>query len=229
MALKYALFKNNLTEQPTLRAVPQNVESYQLKDLLDEMTVPGGVTTTQAAAVLDAFMCAQRKILKRGGAINTEYYNIHPCISGTFTDDQDAFDGARHEIYFSAQLGTWFNDVAVNIDTQKVAAVERVPHPALCRDSESGTVNGTLTPGKPGKVTGDLLKFDEADPLQGVFFVNGAAETRAAKYLDNTNGTIIFTVPDTLAAGSWALEVRAIIQGTKSIRTGRLKDFLSVA
>jgi len=229
VSLKYALFKNNLTEQPCLRAVPQSVESYQLKDLLEEMVVPGGVTTTQAAAVLDSFMAAQRKVLKRGGAINTEYYNVYPCISGVFESETDSFDKERHQLYFSAQLGTWFNTVTEGVDMQKVKGQERLPVLKLYEDNGSGMANSALTPGKPGKLTGDHLKFDEKDPLQGVFFVSGASEVKAGKSVENTSGKIIFTVPDTLAAGVYALEVRSILHGTKALRAGRLKETLTVS
>jgi len=230
MNLKYALFKNMLVEDENNHmAIPQDVETYRMQDLISEMAVPGGVTRTQAAAVLESFIGVQEKLLRQGCAIQTDLYLIHPRISGTFNGPNDSFDPARHKIRFSANLGSRMKAVAAAIQTEKVKGQSRQPQPASFTDTINGGENTSATPGKVGEISGELLKFDASDALQGVFFISGAQEYRAAKYLRNTAGILSFYIPEELIAGTYRVEIRAILTGTKSIRIGTLNAMLTVA
>lgn len=228
--LNYALHQTKITDAPDdYHAIPQNVISYQLCDLLEEMVVPGGVTTTQAAAVLESFMGAQEKILKRGGSINTEFYNIYPRISGKFTSPDDNFDPGRHQVHFSVRMGTRFQPLASQITPQKVAAKLRVPELSTYIDSASGTNNQTLTPGKVGEIKGEYLKLDPTDTEQGVFFISGTNTYRSETYLRNTNSTLMFYIPDQIEAGEYKIEVRTILPGNREMRTGALSGTVTAA
>ncbi len=60
-----------------------------------------------------------------------------------------------------------------------------------------------------GQVNGHRLKFDQADPTQGVFFIAvDGSETRASLMVKNTARQLIFEAPAGLAAGDYTLEVR---------------------
>jgi len=230
MNLKYALFKNRLVEDENNHmAVPQNVAIYHMADLIKEMAVPGGVTRTQAAAVLESFIGVQEKLLEQGCAIQTDLYLIHPHISGSFNGPNDSFDPARHKIRFSANLGSRMKAVAAAIQTEKVKGQSRKPQPENFIDTFNGVDNKSATPGKVGDISGELLKFDASDAQQGVFFISGAQEYRAAKYLHNTAGLLSFYIPEELIAGTYRVEIRAILTGTKSIRIGTLDAVLTVA
>ena len=81
-----------------------------------------------------------------------------------------------------------------------------------------------------GQIIGHRLKFDPADPQQGIFFIaSDDSETRVAIVGKNKPGELIFLVPDGLASGEYLLEVRAIPRGSHDLRTGALKATLTVA
>ncbi|MDZ7693882.1 MAG: DUF4469 domain-containing protein [Balneolaceae bacterium] len=85
-------------------------------------------------------------------------------------------------------------------------------------------VGWILTPGSGARITGALLKFDQKDPNQGVFFVNiedGSATRVETTMLKNKPSELIFMNP-LLDPGTYYLEVRSILTGNTKIRTGRL-------
>ncbi|MDZ7690993.1 MAG: DUF4469 domain-containing protein [Balneolaceae bacterium] len=67
--------------------------------------------------------------------------------------------------------------------------------------------------------------------MQGVFFVNtedGTATRVDATMLRNMPSELIFVNPD-LAAGSYRLEVRSIMNGNSDVRSGVLSQELTVS
>lgn len=81
------------------------------------------------------------------------------------------------------------------------------------------------------RISGSQLKFDPADPAQGVFFVqlSNQKETQVptVDVLDNTGGTLTFQVPDKLPKGDYTVVVRSTMKG-KALRDGKLQDTLTV-
>jgi hypothetical protein len=96
-------------------------------------------------------------------------------------------------------------------------------------DMASSQKNQTLTAGQPARLQGNHLKFDAADPLQGVFLIDNAtaAETKVSFILDNKPRMITFIVPDALAAGTYRLQLRSKL-GTKELKTGSLTSLLTI-
>jgi hypothetical protein len=85
-----------------------------------------------------------------------------------------------------------------------------------------------VTPGGAGRLEGRRLKFDPADPRQGVFFVTpDGRETRVELVVRNMPGEIIFVVP-ALEPGPYALQVRVLFPDVEEIRTGLLQEKLTV-
>ena len=85
-----------------------------------------------------------------------------------------------------------------------------------------------LTPGGMGQLVGHRLKFDPADPNQGIFFVAPAGEARVQVVARNKPGELIFMVP-ALPAADYTLEVRATVHSSEDVRTGALEATLTVA
>jgi hypothetical protein len=87
-----------------------------------------------------------------------------------------------------------------------------------------------LTPGGMGKIEGHRLKFDPTDAAQGIFFIAAdGTETQVAIVGRNKPADLMFMVPDTLTAGEYTLEVRAILPNRTDLRVGALEDPLVVA
>jgi hypothetical protein len=96
-------------------------------------------------------------------------------------------------------------------------------------DLDSNTWDSTVTPGGLGRLNGHRLKFDQADPQQGVFLVTAnGTENRVELLAKHTPKELIFRVPAGLASGDYRLEVRAIF-GLADLRRGALKATLSVS
>jgi len=97
-------------------------------------------------------------------------------------------------------------------------------------DVATGERSSTLTPGGLGRLIGRRLKFDAADPAQGVFFLSLAdgSATQVELVGENLPSKQIFGVP-ALPAGDYELEVRSTLNSGEELRKGRLKATLTVA
>ncbi|NJN98781.1 MAG: DUF4469 domain-containing protein [Anaerolineales bacterium] len=79
------------------------------------------------------------------------------------------------------------------------------------------------------EINGYRLKFDEADPTQGIFFIaaDGSA-SRASLMVKNSRRQLIFEAPAGLTAGDYTVEVRSSL-GNGHVRVGHLPATLTVA
>ncbi len=69
------------------------------------------------------------------------------------------------------------------------------PTPLLQRftDLNTDTVNATFTPGQIASIKGSLLKFNEEDMQQGIFFISADnAETRVSRVVKNKPSELPF-------------------------------------
>ncbi len=84
MALKYALFENHLTDDPSdYMAVVQLQASKSQEDVIDLMIGRGStVTKAEALSVLEEYAAAIEQLLREGQALNTPLFNLSPTIKG---------------------------------------------------------------------------------------------------------------------------------------------------
>jgi hypothetical protein len=94
-------------------------------------------------------------------------------------------------------------------------------------DLNSGELNRRITPGGMGQLTGYRLRFDPADPEQGIFFINGSA-TRVSVTGKNNPSELVFLVPAGLTPGDYRLELRSTM-GNGALHTGVLAETLTVS
>ena len=61
-------------------------------------------------------------------------------------------------------------------------------------DAGPGQRNEVITPGGGSRITGNRLRFDEADPAQGIFVINLADDSEAKGHMitTNSNGSLTF-------------------------------------
>jgi hypothetical protein len=91
--------------------------------------------------------------------------------------------------------------------------------------------NTVLSPTHMGRLKGDKLRFDPADPEQGLFLVpqaNGSDPIRVEDLARLTDREIIFRVPDAVPAGEYKIEVRRRFGQTR-LASGMLEDLLTVS
>jgi hypothetical protein len=232
MSLQYYLRANNITDDPDdYMAVSQSPESYSLEDVFEHMTREGStITKAEALAGFEEVIQGIVNLVEQGNSVVTPLVNISPSISGVFDGEEDRFDPDRHQVNINVSPGLRLRDTAGDIPTQKIAPKDRVPVLRHFYDNRSDTRNGTITPAGGARITGALLKFDEEDENQGVFFINtsdGSERRVNQRMLQNKPSELIFMLPD-LSAGTYRLEVRSNLEFTSEVRKGALSEELTV-
>ncbi|MGV3508110.1 MAG: DNA-binding domain-containing protein [Sphingobacteriaceae bacterium] len=232
MALKYALFENPMTADLNDRmAVTIANETLDIEDVFAEMTRQGStVTKAEGLAVFEEFYHALDQLLKNGNSIITPLFNLAFSIPGVFNGDEDSFDTSRHKVKLRITPGVRLREVEKQISVTKVKAERRQPILLHYYDTTTESQDSILTPGGAGSIKGSLLKFNEAEADEGIFFVNmtsAEASKVTVKPLRNKPGELIFITP-LLPAGAYQLEVRSTVKGTKTLRIGSLDVTLTV-
>lgn len=234
MFLNYYLKRNKLTTNGNdFMAVGVNRQRYTIEDVYDHMTRQGStLTKAEALAAFEEVTQGIINIVQQGNSVVTPLVNIMPSISGVFESDEDSFDERRHEVTLSISPGIRLRDVPPTIPTQKVRARVRKPELSHYHDMISGTQDDQVTPDAGARINGELLKFDEGDANQGIFFINtdDGSETQvdASRILRNMPSELLFNNPS-LASGTYRLEVRTILNGSTDLRVGILIDELTVS
>ena len=232
MPLRYGLVSNHLTDEPNdCMAVVQDNETFSQEQIVERMLNRGtSVTKADALSVLEEYHRAVVDIIKEGNNVNTDLFSIYPSISGVFTNESDGFDASRHSVKLNLNAGSRMKEEIRNIELKKVSTFEPIPVLQVFTDLKNNTVNESFTPGQIASIKGSLLKFDEADPQQGIFFLaTDGSETRVTQLVKNKPSELLFFIPDSLTSGTFQVEVRAIFRNYKTLRKGRLLIDLTVA
>lgn len=225
MPLRYGLVENKLTADPDdYMAVVQDNETFTEEQIVERMISRGStVTKAEALGVIEEFGLALEDIIKGGNYVKTNLFSIFPSIAGIFNSSGDGFDSHRHGIRLNISAGSRLNRVVQDIKVEKVKV--SIPAPVIEKftNLKTKTVNESFSPGQIAMLTGLLMKFDESDPEQGIFFIsNEGAETRVTNVSKNKPSELLFFVPETLTAGTYEIEVRAKLQNRKNISKGKL-------
>ncbi|MGS2739625.1 DNA-binding domain-containing protein [Sinomicrobium sp. M5D2P17] len=231
MPVRYALFPNQLTEDPNdYMAVVQNQVSRTIEDIINIMIGRGStVTKAEALSVIEEYEAAIAQILANGDNVSTPIFRISASVPGVFTSIDDRFDRSRHHVRLNIHPGPRIGQIAEELPVEKVPATERQPILQRFKDVASDTINETLTPGAVGELFGSLLKIDPEDAEQGIFLIaaDGTA-TKAETLVRNKPANLIFMIPDTLESGEYIIEVRNKPGNISEIRSGSLNMTLIV-
>ena len=233
MPIKYALFENNLTPDPAdFSAIVQIAGSWDLPIIADKIVARGStVGKADVLAVLtDAVSVCEEGVgesnrINFGGLVQ-----LFPRVKGVFTGATDTFDPARHSVDVGANPGGEVRDaVRASATVEKVEAIKPSPNPIEYRDINSDTTNDQVTVGGIGQLSGSRLKYDDSQADEGIYFVATAGgETKVTVVQKNKPAQLVFSVPATLIAGTYNIEVRARIAGGTELRIGRLDPALTV-
>lgn len=229
--LRYALFENKLTSDPDdHKAVVQPISTKTMEDVADLMVSRGStVTRAEVLSVMEEFTLATMQFLRDGHNIITPLFKLSLSVSGVFDNAYDTYDTSRHEVNVCINPGMRLREVPTLVKLEKVTSIRPMPVLQSFRDVTSGKENETLTPGGVGRIIGTLLRFDVADPDQGVFFtaMNGFV-TKVEILASQKPSEVIFVIPATLTPGEYSLSVRATLNRGKDIREGFLIENLRI-
>lgn len=232
MSLEYYLIPNHMTADPDdFMAVSSNSNTYTIEDIYKQMTREGStITKAEALAVFEEITQAIAGILEEGHSIVTPLVNITSSVSGVFESEDDRFDPSRHKVRLNIANGLRLRELDGAISPVVGSSGMRQPSLLRFHDNGSETQNELITPNGGARIKGSLLKFDEEDDAQGIFFIDQADNTehRVEKpLLRNKPGELIFILPD-LPAGDYRLEVRSLLNNTTTLRRGALSQDLTV-
>lgn len=177
--LEYVLETNDLTKNPDdFRAQVTNVVSYTQEDIIDKiMKIGAGLTRSDVAAVLEAEKQVFAAIVSEGNAINTDVFNAFPSIQGVFHSPEESVDGVHQKVRINLHPGVVLRDAAAQVKTKKLPGIVSGSIITSVTDVKTGSVNGTLTPGRNIKLTGSKLKIEGTDPAVGLAFIPDAGGT----------------------------------------------------
>lgn len=225
MTLRYGLIPNHLTDDPNdYMGVVTNNETVTVESIVEQMIGKGStVTKAEALSVIEEFEYAVVEAVKNGNSVNTELFRITPSVSGVFADQSDGFDPSRHAIRLNLNPGSRLTEAISDIELRKVEISSPQPMLQQFIDLKTNVVNESFTAGQIASIRGSLLKFDTEDSKQGIFFIaSDGTETRIENVVKNKPSELLFFVPESLSSGSFTVEVRTVLQNTKTIRKGIL-------
>ena len=228
MSINYSLYENKLPAANDSYAARVSIKNSVGLDEIADRIVSMGTTVRKAdiLAVLENTCQACEEYLLEGTRVNVGgMFDLFPSIKGVFDSITDSFDPARHRLEVSASPGTRIRKAIQENGT--VAKQETIlPAPALLEfvDLGSGTSNTSVSANNIGTINGHRLKFDPADPTEGIFFVdNVGAATKVTAVQKNKPGELVFMNPALSGAENpYTLEVRAHFSINGELRTGIL-------
>ncbi|MCL4302835.1 MAG: DUF4469 domain-containing protein [Anaerolineae bacterium] len=231
MSVNFSLCKSNFSaEANQYRAVVQPAGTVNLDGVIDRMLIQHStITRADILAVLDNYYTAIEGLLLDGFNIVTPGANYRTSVKGSFNGQGDGFTPGRNTVEATLSPGLQLRRaIEKRANVQKQEANERRPKLLDYLDLNSGELNSLVTPGGMGQVIGYRLKFDPADPEQGIFFIVADNKaTRVSVVGKNTAAELMFLVPATLVPGDYSLELRTTM-GNHVIRTGTLAATLTV-
>lgn len=241
MTAKLTLVKNDyMTDgEETYRAVIKHNETLSQEDLLDEMEWHSTtLTRTDMRAFLESHEQTIVRALTKGKRVVTNLVHYQLTAKGNFIDEDDQLDDERHSIGVSVSRGTLLRRAVNNktVTLERERAVQPVPRLDSCTNLCNGDPDTVLTPTYNAQLEGDKLRFNSADPEQGLFLIpqaNGSGPVadptpvRVEDIARLTNRNIIFRVPNDLPAGHYKVEVRRRFGQTR-LATGTLQTLLMV-
>jgi hypothetical protein len=232
MAIEYVIRKSTLRSIPDAHvACVRPGQPAEMEDVIERIAEHDStVSKPDILCVLEDFFNAVELLLLEGRNVNTPLVSFRTSIRGLFTGPNDTFDASRHRLLPRVASGSRLrNTIAARAEVVKQELIPCLPSPNEYVDVNSGAHDSTLTPAGMGQLFGYRLSFDQADPEQGLFFLAaGGGETRVEVVGRNKPGELMFLVP-ALAAGTYTLEVRTVLNDNHEVRRGQLKAVLTVA
>jgi len=234
MPIHYALFENPLTPDPEdYTARVEITGSIGMDDLVHRMLDQGStVTSGDILAVIEDLTKATEAFLLEGYRVNiAELVQVYPRIKGTFDGPNDTFDPQRHTLDAAAAIGPRIRNTTRNEGhVHKNETLLPAPNIVDYEDLVTGQSNTTIHPGGIGTLNGNRLKYDEAQPDEGIYLIDTATDTETKVIYVKTNQPtqLIFINPDTLQPGhTYHIQVRARMRGGEELRTDRLRAALT--
>jgi len=221
MALTIRAMKNNLgTSENPYYALASWSGIVESDDFLNRMAQAR--TTLSKTDILAVFQLAREelvRLLAEGNYVKTPLGAALPVASGSFRTRDDSFlpkkRGSGHTLRIDFRLDPGLEAAAL----AKIRYVRdrkperRAPLLTLASSVKTGS-SGQVEAGGLIRIVGARLKFDPAQPEQGLYFRGPTrTETRAPVYAYVRPSSLVALVPPDLPEGSYELIVRSVTGG----------------
>ncbi len=231
MAITYYLQPNPITPDPNDQMARVQANQVLGVDDIVKRIIKRGTTVNEADARSVLLLAFQEiaDAVAEGNNVNTDLVNIRPSIQGVFANVSDSFDTSRHTLRASIACGILLNKVMSEAKVQKTDGNIVSPHIIDFHDVLTNT-NTQASKGSIGIIVGSELKYNTANALEGIYFLNSATntETKVAEVAMRTEGKLMFTIPASLVAGNYYVEVRRAYTKANTIRIGSFDQVLQV-
>lgn len=230
MTLPFILRKNHLTErEDDYSAQPVVFDTLDSESLIKKSVKKhSSLNVADSTVAINAFHEQIYEELLAGNSIITPLCNIRLSISGVFDGDNMEFNPEKHKVNINYTPGVDFRDLPKEMKLKKMATADILPELEYFEDSGSDTRNEKITPGKAAIIKGARIKINQESAEEGIFFIaEDKTEVKVETYLRNMPSELIFSTPETLAAGKYHVEVRSKLEG-KTLRIGELEYVLTV-
>jgi len=230
MSANFILHENKLTDDPNdFMALVKPMGTADFNDVVKRIIERGStVVKSDILSVLEDLTGSVESILLEGRNVTLPLANFKVSIKGNFQGLDDNFDPARHKIIANASPGVRIKKtISDKMTTSKLETDKKAPSPQIYINHNTNERNSTLTPGGMGELLGYRLKFDAADPQQGIFFIaEDGSEVKPDIVGLNLPGKLMFIIPS-LTAGEYTIEVRSLFN-EGDLRKGQLEQTLTV-
>ena len=231
MAIKYALYKNNLKKgsgRYTARVLKNS--SADLDTIADYIVTRGTYLQKPAIiAVLSTLITVAERLLAQGTKIKLDgLVEMVPKIQGKFSGCRDKFDPARHKLNINVNtLRKAKKHFRYYAELSKTETVLPQPYPCRFLDNATGRENETITPNRLGILRGFKMSFDPNKTEEGIFVIDTTTqqETRIYNLAQNKPSQLIFYVPD-FEYNCVYIEVRKRFTKNGTLRENRLPHIL---
>lgn len=230
MALKIAVLKNNFPgclSPFVVRSENSDIVEY---DKLVEIMAKGRTTLSQIdiVAVMQLYKEEVQRQLAEGKTVKTPTGSFFLSAAGSMDSLDESFlpndQTKNHEVRLHHRPEKSFE--ASILDELQIVREERpnLSVPIIRTVEAAGeTGSGTIRSGGMVQIKGLRLRFEPQESGQGAFFVDAAgAESRSTFYPLILPGTVLASVPDTLAPGTYGIVLRAAVNG-KDVREARFE------
>jgi hypothetical protein len=229
MALKIAVLKNSLKTCPSPFIVRSDSSDVVEFERFVEIMAAGRTTLSQTdiRAAMQLFKEELQKQLAEGKTVKTPTGSFYMSAAGSMESLDESYlpkdQTKNHEVRLHHKPEGAFED-SILLDLTIVR--EERPNlaiPSLRAVTAAGEDSGLIRASGMVQVKGLRLRFDPKAAEQGVFFADAAGvEVRSPFYPMILPGTVLAGVPDTLVPGSYAVVLRAAVNG-KDVTEGRFE------
>jgi hypothetical protein len=211
--IKAYLYDNALTDNLNdFIARVSSERSLNVKDICESAATRGGADVSAAAMehAVNLWLQEMGYRLCDGFSINTGWFLASAHIKGVFNSSDETFNPEKHTVLFEFQQGLQLRKELQSVQIEIMGMADSSVGITQVTDIKTGSINGTITPGRNLRINGQKLKIVGNNESNGVYFVNQDTQERtkvdASDIVINNPAEIMIIIPE-LITGMYKMEV----------------------